>query len=418
MVCMPVARGFYVTSPFGPRWGAFHWGTDFGRGGGSGGHPIFAVKDGTVTRSGPASGFGRWITVDHPASVGGGLTVYGHIIPEVSVGQQVSEGQRIGRIDPNPSTNGGVAPHLHLEWHRFVWSRPGPDRLDPMVMLKGAKWPGEAAPPSPSPKPRKEKNVFDLDWSQKFWENGSYKSKRLIVLHTTENGANTTVEDVALFQLNPQKNKWKGAYTGLVDSRGVALRANTDYQKVPAAGNISNTLGVHLSFVAFSRWKREEWLSHEKMLRRGARVVADWCREHGIPARVITPDQIRSGSWGITDHNGTRLAYGGTTHTDVGAGFPWDVFLRYVNENLNSSTVSKEDVMNADQEKMLREIHFELTNRFPSRVPDSTFTDTLVGYVLEADKKLEMVPDGKLAGRLDDVEEKLDLVLAALSKEK
>ena len=56
MVCMPVARGFYVTSPFGPRWGTFHWGTDFGRGGGSGGHPIFAVKDGTVTRSGPASG--------------------------------------------------------------------------------------------------------------------------------------------------------------------------------------------------------------------------------------------------------------------------------------------------------------------------------------------------------------------------
>lgn len=143
MTTMPVAKGAYVTSGFGSRWGTFHWGTDYGREGGSGGHPIYAVKDGTVTRSGPASGFGRWITVDHPASNGGGLTVYGHIIPEVSVGAYVVEGQRIGRIDPNSATNGGVAPHLHFEWHRFVWSQPGPDRFDPETMLRGAVWPGD-----------------------------------------------------------------------------------------------------------------------------------------------------------------------------------------------------------------------------------------------------------------------------------
>ena len=115
MTTLPVAQGFFVTSPFGPRAGGYHWGTDYGRGGGSGGHPIFAVKDGTVTRAGKAAGFGRWITIDHPASNGGGETVYGHIIPEVRVGQKVKEGQRIGRIDPNPNTNGGVAPHLHFE---------------------------------------------------------------------------------------------------------------------------------------------------------------------------------------------------------------------------------------------------------------------------------------------------------------
>ena len=146
MVTMPVARGFYVTSPFGQRTGQYagmHWGTDFGNGGGSGGHPIYAVKDGTVTRAGAATGFGQWITVDHPASNGGGLTVYGHIIPEVTVGQAVAEGQRIGRINPDSATNGGVAPHLHLEWHRYVWAQPGADRLDPMTKLAGAAWPGE-----------------------------------------------------------------------------------------------------------------------------------------------------------------------------------------------------------------------------------------------------------------------------------
>lgn len=168
MVTMPVDRGFVVTSGFGPRWGTVHYGTDFGLAGGSGGKPIYAVKDGTVTASGPASGFGRWINVDHPASVGGGLSVYGHIIPEVSVGDQVREGQRIGRIDPSSATNGGVAPHLHLEWHRSVWSPPGPDRLDPMAtVLVGAGWPGDG-PSNSVAKPEKSqvRTLFGIDVSE------------------------------------------------------------------------------------------------------------------------------------------------------------------------------------------------------------------------------------------------------------
>ncbi|MCT2121728.1 GH25 family lysozyme [Dietzia cinnamea] len=167
MPTMPVDRGFVVTSGFGPRWGTIHYGTDFGRNGGSGGYPIYAVKAGTATAAGPASGFGRWINIDHPASNGGGLTVYGHIIPEVRVGQVVSEGQRIGRIDPDSRTNGGVAPHLHLEWHRYVWSPPGPNRLDPMPLLAGARWPGDAAPVPPAP-PVQEV-TFALDISE--WQN-------------------------------------------------------------------------------------------------------------------------------------------------------------------------------------------------------------------------------------------------------
>ncbi|PIS66219.1 peptidase M23 [Corynebacterium striatum] len=155
MTTMPVNAGFVVTSPFGARWGTTHWGTDFGLAGGSGGHPIFAVREGTITRAGAASGFGQWITLDVDAEHGGGLFVYGHIIPEVRVGQRVAEGQRIGHINPDPNTNGGVAPHLHFEQHRFVWAQPGPDRLDPMEnALKGAAWPGHGQ--------KKESNMATL----------------------------------------------------------------------------------------------------------------------------------------------------------------------------------------------------------------------------------------------------------------
>lgn len=150
MVTMPVDKGFVVTSPLGPRWGTTHWGVDYGVAGGSGGKPIYAIKDGTVIQAGAASGFGQWIRIDHPASVGGNESVYGHIIPEVRTGQQVREGQRIGYINPNSSTNGGVAPHLHIEVYRYSWVGPGQrvvgqTILDPQQVLRGAKWPGQSS---------------------------------------------------------------------------------------------------------------------------------------------------------------------------------------------------------------------------------------------------------------------------------
>ena len=161
MTTMPVPRGFVVTSGFGPRAGGYHWGTDFGKEGGSGGQPIYAVRDGLITRAGAASGFGKWITLDVDAQHGGGLYVYGHIIPEVTVGQRVTEGQRIGHINPDSSTNGGVAPHLHFEHHRYVWSQPGPDRLDPMQnVLAGAKWVGD------STKEESMTTIFGVDVSE------------------------------------------------------------------------------------------------------------------------------------------------------------------------------------------------------------------------------------------------------------
>lgn len=144
MTTMPVDNGFFITSRFGQRAGGFHWGTDYGRDGGSGGYPVYAVKNGKVSRAEPATGFGSWVTIDHPAANGGGETIYGHVIPEVVKGQQVAEGQRIARIHPtNGPDNGWVAPHLHFEWHRYSWVQPGPNRLNPEDMLSQAQWPGE-----------------------------------------------------------------------------------------------------------------------------------------------------------------------------------------------------------------------------------------------------------------------------------
>ncbi|MEU0539794.1 M23 family metallopeptidase [Nocardia sp. NPDC005978] len=137
----PLERGRVLTSGFGPRDGGFHWGADFGFPGGSAWRPVYATGGGTVVFAGPAAGFGGpdpagWVVIDHPSQQGNGTTVYGHIVREVALGQQVRPGQRIGYINPDPATNGGVAPHLHFEWHRTLWSPPGPDRLDPLPKLR------------------------------------------------------------------------------------------------------------------------------------------------------------------------------------------------------------------------------------------------------------------------------------------
>jgi len=168
---MPVDKGFVVTSPYGPRWGTIHFGVDYGVAGGSGGKPIYAIKDGTVIQAGPASGFGQWIRIDHPASVGGNESVYGHIIPEVQAGQQVREGQRIGRINPDSGTNGGVAPHLHIEVYRYSWVAParrvlGQTILDPQEVLRGARWPGETKPAQETKLRPEAGTLFGVDVSE------------------------------------------------------------------------------------------------------------------------------------------------------------------------------------------------------------------------------------------------------------
>lgn len=165
MVTMPVPKGFVATSHYGPRAGGFHYGTDFGKPGGCAGLPVYAVKDGTVIHAGAAQGYGGpdpagWLVIDHPASVGGGCSEYGHIVREVKVGDYVREGQRIGYINPDSRTNGGVAPHVHFSWMPYEYN---PSRkLNPMAtVLYNARWVGDVAPVAAPPSAPARKQFKD-----------------------------------------------------------------------------------------------------------------------------------------------------------------------------------------------------------------------------------------------------------------
>lgn len=353
MVTMPVPKGFKVTSKFGPRWGTIHWGTDYGCGNNAG-KPVYAVKDGTVTRAGAARGFGRWVTIDHPASNGGGETVYGHIIPEVHLGQKVREGQRIARIDGNQATNGGVVPHLHFEWHRYSWAPPGPNRLDPEVMLEGAKWVGDTPAPVRAAT-AVAANV--LDWTQRFTFGRPRPAHQIrnIIIHVTVNAPGTPAENVANYQINSQS----GSYHELTDTTIKHLIENTDDWLTWSTGNYGNDIGLHRSFVMWGTETRAQWLKYDAMLREAAKRDAEWCRKYNIPPVKLTAADLRAGKRGFAGHLETGQAWGGTDHVDPGTGFPWDIYLGYVRDYLNGTEQKEEGDM--------------LTTKF--------FTDFIKGFI-------------------------------------
>jgi murein DD-endopeptidase MepM/ murein hydrolase activator NlpD len=95
-----------VTSGFGGRWGTVHEGLDIAAPIGT---PIHVPLAGVVISSGPASGFGLWVRVQHSD---GTITVYGHINRSfVQVGQRVATGQVIAETGNRGQSTG---PHLHI----------------------------------------------------------------------------------------------------------------------------------------------------------------------------------------------------------------------------------------------------------------------------------------------------------------
>ncbi|MFC3960451.1 M23 family metallopeptidase [Nocardia jiangsuensis] len=110
------------TSGYGARWGVQHLGLDIA---GPIGTPIYAVADGTVLESGPASGFGMWVRLLHDD---GTVTVYGHIdTATVSQGERVLAGDQIATMGNRGFSTG---PHVHFE----VWLN-GSNKIDPQPWL-------------------------------------------------------------------------------------------------------------------------------------------------------------------------------------------------------------------------------------------------------------------------------------------
>ena len=106
----PLNETFQYTSGFGPRWGTMHYGTDMAAKHGS---AILATADGVINFAGWEKGYGKLIKIKHDF---GYETRYAHLSKiNVSVGQKISQGDRIGKMG---NTGRSTGTHLHYEIRR------------------------------------------------------------------------------------------------------------------------------------------------------------------------------------------------------------------------------------------------------------------------------------------------------------
>ncbi|ADU32534.1 peptidoglycan DD-metalloendopeptidase family protein [Evansella cellulosilytica] len=101
------AVGGYISSYMGTRWGRFHRGIDIAR---PTNRNILAADNGTIKSAGWENGYGNTIRINHN---NGMETMYAHLDSiDVSVGQTVGQGQKIGIMG---STGNSTGVHLHFE---------------------------------------------------------------------------------------------------------------------------------------------------------------------------------------------------------------------------------------------------------------------------------------------------------------
>lgn len=121
-LAFPLKTAYRYTSGYGRRWGRMHEGIDLA---GAMGSPVYVTADGTVTHAGWENGYGKMVEVRHDFGM---TTRYGHLSGiEVSVGQKVSRGDKIGAMG---NTGRSTGTHLHYE------IRQGGSATNPMTFIK------------------------------------------------------------------------------------------------------------------------------------------------------------------------------------------------------------------------------------------------------------------------------------------
>jgi hypothetical protein len=158
----------------------------------------------------------------------------------------------------------------------------------------------------------------------------------LLILHDPE-GANTAQE------LSNYLDSIAAGYHWLADDNELIVKASDDLI-VYGAGGV-NSRSLHGCVVpGRAAWSRDEWLVHRPAIERLGKKFGEKCKEHGIPPRYLTPQEVAvPGTKGICRHWDVSLAgYSASDgHTDPGPNFPLDVFMAAV-QSIAAPPVPKE----------------------------------------------------------------------------
>lgn len=262
----------------------------------------------------------------------------------------------------------------------------------------------------------------------KAWGRGrDGKSVMYAVIHYTAGSERaTSAEDGAAYD----QRRNDGVSTHYFHDRNSSVQCVDTDDRANAARHRGNRLGTQHELCGTAQ-TRAQWLDEASLptLRNAARWVAADCREFDLPVRRLTVAQTRAawtqwpnGPRGIVGHVDCTNAYpeDGGDHTDPGTGFPWDVFLDMVRDELAPPPPVEVDDMAISQddfnERFLGALNDPAVARVMNRLPWG-----YVGGGIPAGMSTLSVLNATLAASLkasgDDVDEReiAGLVLAGLA---
>lgn len=151
-----------------------------------------------------------------------------------------------------------------------------------------------------------------------------------VVLHCTEGGelVGSALKTATMFAAKLDKPR---SAHDVCDAEGVIACVPWD-KRAWHCGGTGNKHGVGVELCGKAAQTRAQWLDARSlpMLANGARRVREICTRFALPIEFRTAVELRAKHPGITTHDEIRRAFGETSHTDPGQGFPLADFLEAV----------------------------------------------------------------------------------------
>jgi N-acetyl-anhydromuramyl-L-alanine amidase AmpD len=197
--------------------------------------------------------------------------------------------------------------------------------------------------------------------------NSTKYDKRYIVIHNTSNDASR--QDEANYAQTRSDGVSSHYY---VDSGGIIQSLRTEYSANHVGSAVGNHHGVAYEITGTNDKSRDWWLSHVAWDSLAGQIARD-CTRWSIEARTLSIAQMLDGqSSGIVTHDQARQAWGGTTHTDPGTGFPMDHLITLVKQNLEGDmTAAQQYVQHVMNYRLDGIVH----NRSTITIPAFTASD-------------------------------------------
>ncbi len=202
-----------------------------------------------------------------------------------------------------------------------------------------------------------------------------------IVVHDMEaSETSQTAENTAAYFANPGDGRNVSShYT--VDNNSVVQCVRLKDSAWTVGNRPGNNRGINWELAGFASQSRAQWLDAFGLAMFGQirPILRSDAAKFGIPLTRRTVAELKAWKPGITSHNDLRLAFGGTTHTDPGANFPWDVFLQTMNEGddvtdpfQNKSIYASSDGVTRTQDQKIQDIEeiLRFGRNFPTWLVD------------------------------------------------